>query len=582
MRIIALSDLHKRIMTVLATLAMAILLALPALVYLIKLATLTNLLSFIVSMGFFYCIIFHIRNFYVQSAIGLLILLLNTVEIVHIFTYGHPISLGGVESILFSDPYEAKEFVLARSHLIFLYALVIAVYIFLSIVKKNLDAFTARTKALSGSILLLLPVVLLGVNILLSEPEQKVFLPTRVFEHYSKYIGLNPVSSTLSGFILTISHQKQIRRLIEKRGAFAFNSQQDDSKKEELYIIVIGESSRRRNWGLFGYQRPTNPNLTRIVNLIPFKDAIAPGVTTSYSIPSSFSLATPDNYELFYTTKSLLSAFKELNFKTYWVSNQGQLTTMDKPTSLMMKEADEAISTNFGFWNASLDEKLLPELKKILNSPNLKKVVVLHTLGSHTNYKQRFPKGFDLQKSDVSIPEAHTWPDINPGEQRVIDNYDKSVAYTDWLLSEIINMHDRTGVYGAVIYFSDHGQRLYDSTEKQKGHGYLKPSRLDVDIPFFIWLSDEFIEFNPGVLKAIKNNAPKPISTADFIYSMLDLATIQTDYDETARSFFGEQYQPQPRRIRLLDGKSISYEDLAPIAPGIPGTESLIVENPVE
>ena len=31
-----------------------------------------------------------------------------------------------------------------------------------------------------------------------------------------------------------------------------------------------------------------------------------------------------------------------------------------------------------------------------------------------------------------------------------------------------------------LIYFSDHGQRLYDGAKKQKGHGFLKPSRLDV------------------------------------------------------------------------------------------------------
>lgn len=103
MRNIKRSDLQKRTLAVMVVLAMSTLLALPALLYLIKLTTLTNLLSLLVSMGLFFFIILLIRNVYVQTSIGILILLLNSIEIVHIAIFGHPISLGGVASILYTE-----------------------------------------------------------------------------------------------------------------------------------------------------------------------------------------------------------------------------------------------------------------------------------------------------------------------------------------------------------------------------------------------------------------------------------------------------------------------------------------------
>lgn len=545
-----------------ASISMSAILALPAFFYLATAPDLSKVLSLILSLTFYFFLLFPIRNRVFLIGMGLLVLLLNIIEIVHIAAYGSLISLGAIEGIFYSDPGEMKEFIMARAGLILLYVMVISTYVWLACIKSRKDSLPFKTKLFTGAICLAVSFCLLSADIALSKNEKEIFLPVRIFEHYTRYLGLNPVTNTLSGLTMVISHRKKLEELTRMRKTFSFNSRQNTSRKGELYIIIVGESSRRRNWSLYGYKRPTNYNLSQIDNIILFEDAVSAGVTTSLSVPLSFSLATPDDFDLFYHTKSLPAGFSELGYRTFWISNQGQYSTVDTPTSLIMQESDHTISTNFGFGNVSFDDVMLPELERVLGLRAPKKLIVLHTMGSHTNYAQRIPETFTLTGPDVPIRSAHTTTDLTKGRERVIRSYDNTIAYTDWLVSQVIKMHSKTNTYGGVIYFSDHGQRLYDNSKGEKGHGFASPSRFDVDIPFFIWLSDAFMAADPRKARTIKDNRKRPVSTGDFIYSMFDLADIQTDFDNKTRSFFNRDYKPAPRKILLLNKKTCLYDKI--------------------
>lgn len=54
---------------------------------------------------------------------------------------------------------------------------------------------------------------------------------------------------------------------------FTFHATRDSlvSEKREIYILVIGEASRAKNWSLWGYERETNPRLKTTENLILYK-----------------------------------------------------------------------------------------------------------------------------------------------------------------------------------------------------------------------------------------------------------------------------------------------------------------------
>ena len=92
--------------------------------------------------------------------------------------------------------------------------------------------------------------------------------------------------------------------------------------KREVYVMVIGETSRALNWQLYGYERETNPLLSRQTGLIAFPKVLTESNTTHKSVPMLMSGATACNYDSIYHQKGIITAFKEAGFRTAFFSNQ--------------------------------------------------------------------------------------------------------------------------------------------------------------------------------------------------------------------------------------------------------------------
>lgn len=73
--------------------------------------------------------------------------------------------------------------------------------------------------------------------------------------------------------------------------------------KREVYVMVIGETSRALNWQLYGYERETNPLLSRQTGLIAFPKVLTESNTTHKSVPMLMSDATACNYDSIYHQK---------------------------------------------------------------------------------------------------------------------------------------------------------------------------------------------------------------------------------------------------------------------------------------
>jgi hypothetical protein len=128
--------------------------------------------------------------------------------------------------------------------------------------------------------------------------------------------------------------------------------------------------------------------------------------------------------------------------------------------------------------------------------------------------------------------------------------------------------HRNSGLDGAVIYLSDHGQRLYDDERGQKGHGFGDLNAYDAEIPLLAWISERYDAREPNRHRAIEANAVEPVSAADLATAMLDLADIEVDGLNLSRSFFGPHYVARPRWVLATDGRRVDYDaSLAPVAP---------------
>ena len=62
-----------------------------------------------------------------------------------------------------------------------------------------------------------------------------------------------------------------------------------EARKPLLVVLVVGETARAANFQLGGYARPTNPALSRIDDLVYFRDVSSCGTSTAISVPCLFS-----------------------------------------------------------------------------------------------------------------------------------------------------------------------------------------------------------------------------------------------------------------------------------------------------
>ena len=217
-----------------------------------------------------------------------------------------------------------------------------------------------------------------GVTAKVQEPNEKVLLniyPVNVFYNMK--------------FARESWHKSKNYRKTSEAFSFQAKSRHPSSDKE-IYVLVIGETSRSENWSLYGYERETNPRLSKEKSLVCFTDVVTQCNATHKSVPLILSAASADNFEIIYKQKSIITAFKEAGFKTAFLSNQVPNNTF---TDFFSREADIvkflrgdplAISNN------PLDHDLLPLLDNFIAKGGNKQFIVLHTYGSHFNYCDRY------------------------------------------------------------------------------------------------------------------------------------------------------------------------------------------------
>ena len=112
-------------------------------------------------------------------------------------------------------------------------------------------------------------------------------------------------------------------------------------KGRQTVVLILGETTRGDHMQVAGYPRETTPQLSK-ENLIVFKDAISIGYHTLLSTPFMLTrkpVVKNNIYGLFGET-SIISAFKEAGFKTYYVSYLKPIVKGDNAINQIVAEAD--------------------------------------------------------------------------------------------------------------------------------------------------------------------------------------------------------------------------------------------------
>jgi glucan phosphoethanolaminetransferase (alkaline phosphatase superfamily) len=324
------------------------------------------------------------------------------------------------------------------------------------------------------------------------------------------------------------------------------------TEKPQVYVVVIGESSRRSHWSLYGYNRVTTPTLDQMRNqLVVFDDVSSNATITMYSVTLALTRASPSSWELARHEKSLLTLLREGGYSVAWISNQEKFGFSENPVTSIAGEANSVSFANDYVNDLSykgprdpFDTNLLARLDRELDRLRASKqraVIFLHMMGSHEAYDQRYPPAFDIFR-----PDSQPRTGLNAQQSRIIDTYDNSIRFTDYVLSSVIQRIAALNEPAAVVYFSDHGERLFESDEPTlSGHGFPQQSVAELEVPLLLWLSPVYLQDNPEALALLQINAHKATSLDSVFETVVDLTRLSYADRDTSASLLSPNLRAQ-------------------------------------
>lgn len=442
---------------------------------------------------------------------------------------------------------------------------IIAVDMFLNLCTTNsgeaLELLDKLIPAIVGVCLLYIPTLVLGVHsirsadILSSTFRKKtlkyavyIFLAGCIFSgmarwqtpEYRVQLDIFPVNIFYNIKLATESFQKS-NKYKETSKDFTFNAASShDLGQREIYVMVVGETGRALNWGIYGYDKNTTPHLQQKKGLVHFTDMITQSNATHKSVPMILSNASAENFECIYHQKSVISAFKEAGFRTAFFSNQLPNRSF---IDFFAEEADihEFLKVDSTESSNPYDMELVKLVKREIARNDKKLFIVLHTYGSHFNYQERYPAS-----------DAHFKPDnvenVNYKiRDRLLNAYDNTIRYTDRFLHELTEVLSSSETVSGLLYSADHGEDIFDDSRRRFLHASPIPTYYQLHVPAILWFSDKYNQLYPESFMQAQKNSSKPITTNILFHTMLSVGGIETPVRNDSLAISSDGFTVVPR-----------------------------------
>jgi len=447
-----------------------------------------------------FCIVFLRKNKFLRVIAYLLLLLLSLNFMLSascFFIYKQGFNVGMTLSVLETNVSESlsmvKTLILPIIVTIIFYIILLLIFIGGS---RILDKNQKNNKFLKifSFLWIILPALFFIKHKYISNKGGGLMVKNAIY-HYSDFIAAQVLKKDIDGIINTKVN---------------YNLINIGEQPIENIVVLVGESVRKQNMSLYGYQRETTPNeVAERNNMLLYQNAYSPAAITNMSVPIVLSNINIDNYqkELKKLSDNIVNAANHSGYNTFWYSTQGGAHGIT---------AIATFSKNKKFLNG-YDEAVIPYLKEALKDSSPKKLIVLHINGSHPYACDKYP------------PKEAVW------EGGIDECYDNSIRYTDKLIGQIFELLKNKN--SALVYFSDHGQIKENEVYK---HGDYREA---VQVPYFVWFSPSIKTDKKGqkieeptsittvyskVLELMGTKNPKTVDNTGK-YLRLDLNTIKYD-----------------------------------------------------
>lgn len=321
----------------------------------------------------------------------------------------------------------------------------------------------------------------------------------------------------------------------------------------EVYIFVLGETSRAYSWSLYGYPRDTNPQLMkRREELAVFSDVITQSNTTYKSVPILLSPADAHNADKLPKVRGIMEAFREAGFYTLYLSNQPENRSF---VDFFAHQADEhhrikeELHRDVPLLERTpvYDSDLLPYVDRALAAGHKRLFVVLHTYGAHYSYQDRYPRELSHFSNDFAERAS-----VRQKEQ-LQNAYDNAIRQTDALLDSLMSrLEQRTDIASALFYISDHGEDVYDDERERILHSSPSLSYYQLHVPAIFWASPRYTALYPETVQVARANEHQPISSNSTFHTLLHMAGVSTPYRLDSLSVLSPKLQ-SGKRVYLND-----------------------------
>lgn len=342
---------------------------------------------------------------------------------------------------------------------------------------------------------------------------------------------------------LSIVESQRIKHFDTTSQGFTFQAKRNDSAaKREIYVLVIGEASRAANWQLYGYERPTNPRLSKRDDLQIFRGVTTQSNTTHKSVPMILSSVHTSQHELLYVRSGLPALFNEAGFSTYFISNQSPQGAM---IDHLAKDADKLIYLDAPHYDGQMAEVMQ---KAISTDPSPRILFILHAYGSHFSYRQRYPRQFAIFMPDDEVAISHK------NISQIRNAYDNSILYTDHFLDDVIRTLERyPSVCSAMFYCSDHGEDLFDNGNGRFLHSSPMVTYYQLHVASVAWFSPAYKSLFADKVAAAAANRNAPATTHSVFHTMADIASIESPYVRREVSLVNSNFDYSAPRLYLDD-----------------------------
>ena len=296
----------------------------------------------------------------------------------------------------------------------------------------------------------------------------------------------------------------------------------------KLMVLVVGETARAENFSLNGYSKNTNPKLSQ-QDILNFSRVSSCGTATAVSVPCMFSGMPRKEYEerLASHREGLLDIAQRAGYQVTWIdNNSGCKGTCDRVNQFKIPEP---IQQKWCKDKECFDDILIDSFKAYLatipQDDNRPRLIVLHQMGSHgPAYYKRVPAQFKVFK-----PTCDTNAIQGCSREALLNSYDNTLLYTDYVLDSLIETLKNTTKYqSALWYLSDHGESTGESGMYLHGAPYAIAPTQQTHIPMLMWFSTVWKHQAKQQVKCLAQQGRQELSQDNLFPTMLSLLDVKS------------------------------------------------------